>query len=59
MDEAKVIYFLGVQTDGRTDRHAYRIRESSHGNMSAKKKFNSKLGVCSQSLYVSPDDGDA
>ena len=53
-----VISFLGVRTDGRIDR----VLESSHGNMSAHKKFStqsSKLGVHCGSLYASPDDGDA
>ena len=39
IDEAMVISFLGVRTDGQTDR----VLESSHGNMSAqKKKFQLK-----------------
>ena len=34
IDEARVIYFLGVQTDT--------VMESSYGNMSAHKKFQLK-----------------
>ena len=50
--------FLGVRTDGQTDT----VLESSYGNMSAHKKIstqNSKLVVSRQSLYASPEDGDA
>ena len=39
-------FFLGVrtdgQTDGRTDRQTDTVLESSHGNMSAHKKFQFK-----------------
>ena len=55
IDEAKVISVLGVRTD--------MILESSYGNMSAHKKFKLKakikLVVSCQSLYASPEDGDA
>ena len=45
-----MISFLGVRTDGRTDRRTDRqtdgqtdtVLESSHGNMSAHKKFQLK-----------------
>ena len=37
LNKAMVIYFLGVRTD--------RVLESSHGNMSAHKNFNSKLKI--------------
>ena len=45
-----VISFLGVRTDGQTDRQTDRrtdrqtdtVLESSHGNMSAHKKFQLK-----------------
>ena len=43
---------------GQTDT----VLESSHGNMSAHKKFqlkSSKLVVSCRSLYASPEDGDA
>ena len=38
IDEARVISFLGVRTDGQT----VRVLESSYGNMSAHKKFQLK-----------------
>ena len=49
-----VISFLGVRTDTAL--------ESSHGNMSAHKKFQLKaqnLVVSCRYLYASPEDGDA
>ena len=54
IDEARVISFLGVRTDGRadgqtdgqtdrrTDRQTDTVLESSYGNMSAHKKFQLK-----------------
>ena len=38
IDEAMMISFLGVRTDGQTDM----VLESSYGNMSAHKKFQLK-----------------
>ena len=61
IDEARAIFFFSGygQMDGfQTDK----ISESSYGNMSEYKKFQtkgSKLGVSCRSLYASPDDGDA
>ena len=44
--KARVISFLEVRTDGQTDRRTDRqtdtVLESSHGNMSAHKKFQLK-----------------
>ena len=40
IDEDRVIYFLWVRTDGRTDKTG--LLESSYGNMNAHKKFQLK-----------------
>ena len=39
IDQARVISFLGVRTDGQTDT----VLESLHGNMSAHQKFQLKI----------------
>ena len=50
-----MISFLGVrtdgQTDGQTDRQTDTVLESSHGNMSAHKKFQLKA----QNLWLAVD----
>ena len=38
-----LISFLGVRTDGQTDRQTDTVLESSYGNMSAHKKFQLKV----------------
>ena len=47
-----VISFLGVRTDGQTDRRTDKVLESSYGNMSAHKKF--QLKAQNQWLAVDP-----
>ena len=42
IDEAMVISFLGVRTDGQTDGQIDTVLESSYGNMTAHKKFQLK-----------------
>ena len=43
IDEARVISFLGVLTDGRTDRHSFGILTWKH--VGIQKNFNSKLKI--------------
>ena len=55
IDEAKVISFLGVQTD----RHGFGILTWKHVGTQKIATQSSKLVVIRRSLYASPEDGDA
>ena len=54
IDEARVISFLGVQTD----RHGFGILTWKHVGTQKISIQKSKLVVRRQSLYASPEDGD-
>ena len=54
-----VISFLGVRTDGRTDRHGFGILTWKHVGTQKISTQSSKLVVSRRSLYASPEDGDA
>ena len=58
-----VVSFLGVRTDGqtdrRTDRHGFGILLWKHVGTQKISTQNSKLVVSCRSLYASPEDGDA
>ena len=54
-----VISFLGVRTDGQTDRHGFGILTWNHVGTQKMSTQNSKLVVSCRSLYASPEEGDA
>ena len=58
-----MISFLGVrtdgQTDGQTDRHGFGILIWKHVGTQKNSTLSSKLMVSRQSLYASPEVGDA
>ena len=54
-----MISFLGVRTDGRTDRHGFGILTWKHVGTQKISTQNSKLVVSRRSLYASPEVGDA
>ena len=54
-----VISFLGVQTDGQTDRHGFGILTWKHVGTQKISTQNSELVVSRRSLYASPEVGDA
>ena len=54
-----VISFLGVRTDGQTDRHGYGILIWKHVGTQKISTQSPKLVVSRRSLYASPEDGDA
>ena len=51
------ISYLGVRTDGRTDRHGFGILIWKHVGTQKISTQSSKLGVSCRSLYASPEVG--
>ena len=54
-----VVSFLGVRTDGQTDRHGFGILTWKHVGTQKISTQSSKLVVSRRSLYASPEVGDA
>ena len=53
-----MISFLGVRTDGRTDRQGFGILTWKHVGTQKISTQSSKLAASRRSLYASPEVGD-